>query len=65
MADFALGLLTALANRRTAPAGFVDVPASLPAQTSTTTAATSPGYGACLGAVAPLTWPVHLEEFAS
>ena len=53
VADFALGLVTALANRR-APLAFVDVPASLPVQTSTTTAATSPGYGAYLGTVPDL-----------
>src|SRR4051795_1414264 len=52
VADFALGLVTALANRR-APLAFVDVPASLPVQTSTT-AATSPGYGAYLGTVPDL-----------
>ncbi len=53
VADFALGLVTALANRR-APLAFVDVPASLPVQTSTTTSATSPGYGAYLGTVPDL-----------
>jgi hypothetical protein len=53
VADFALGLVTALANRR-ASLAFVDVPASLPVQTSTTTSATSPGYGAYLGTVPDL-----------
>jgi hypothetical protein len=53
VADFALGLVTALANRR-APLAYMDVPASLPAQTSTT-AATSPGYGAYLGTVPDMT----------
>ncbi|MFL5473783.1 MAG: M28 family peptidase, partial [Gemmatimonadales bacterium] len=53
VADFALGLVTALANRRAALA-FVDVPASFPVQTSTATAATLPGYGAYLGTVPDL-----------
>jgi hypothetical protein len=53
VADFALGLVTALANRR-APLAYMDVPASLPPQTSAT-AATSPGYGAYLGTVPDMT----------
>jgi hypothetical protein len=53
VADFALGLITALANRRGALT-FIDVPASLPVQASTTTVA-SPGYGAYLGTVPDMT----------
>ena len=53
VADFALGLVTALANRR-APLAYMDVPASVPVQTSTT-AATSTGYGAYLGTVPDMT----------
>jgi len=53
VADFALGLVTALANRRV-PLAFVDVPVSPPAQTSTA-AAVSPGYGAYLGTVPDMT----------
>jgi len=49
VADFALGLVTALANRR-APLSYVDVPASLPVETSASTVAT-PGYGAYLGTI--------------
>jgi predicted metalloprotease with PDZ domain len=53
VADFALGLVTALANRRT-PLSFVDVPASFPVQTSTPLS-NSPGYGAYLGTVPDMT----------
>jgi hypothetical protein len=51
VADFTLGLVTALANRR-APLTF-DLPAALPAQTSTPTI--TPGYGAYLGTVPDMT----------
>src|SRR5215213_9534834 len=53
VADFALGLITALANRR-GPLSYVDVPASMPLQASATTGAT-PGYGAYLGTVPDMT----------
>jgi hypothetical protein len=49
VADFTLGLITALANRRGALT-FVDVPATLPAEATATTVV-SPGYGAYLGTV--------------
>jgi hypothetical protein len=49
VADFTLGLVTALANRRGA-LSFLDLPPPLPAQTSAPPAAT-PGYGAYLGTV--------------
>jgi peptidase M28-like protein/PDZ domain-containing protein len=53
VADFTLGLVTALANRR-GPLTFVDVPAALPAQASSPSVAT-PGYGAYLGTVPDMT----------
>jgi hypothetical protein len=53
VADFTLGLITALANRR-GPLTFIDVPAALPAQATATTAS-SPGYGAYLGTVPDMT----------
>jgi hypothetical protein len=53
VADFALGLVTALANRR-GPLTFVDVPASLPLQAAAPTI-TTPGYGAYLGTVPDMT----------
>src|SRR5215208_5236338 len=53
VADFALGLIAALANRR-GPLSYVDVPASMPLQASATTAATT-GYGAYLGTVPDMT----------
>jgi hypothetical protein len=53
VADFALGLVTALANRR-GPLTFVDVPASLPLQAAVPTI-TTPGYGAYLGTVPDMT----------
>jgi hypothetical protein len=53
VADFALGLVTALANRR-GPLTFVDVPASLPLQAAAPTV-TTPGYGAYLGTVPDMT----------
>jgi hypothetical protein len=49
VADFTLGLVTALANRR-GPLSFLDQPAPLPAHTSSPPTAT-PGYGAYLGTV--------------
>ena len=53
VADFALGLVTALANRR-APLTFLDFPAPLPVHTSAPTVVT-PGYGAYLGTVPDMT----------
>ncbi|HEY3011322.1 MAG TPA: M28 family peptidase [Gemmatimonadales bacterium] len=52
VADFTLGLVTALANRH-APLTFMDQPAPLPTQTSAPTA--TPGYGAYLGTVPDMT----------
>jgi Peptidase family M28/PDZ domain len=49
VADFTLGLVTALANRRL-PLTFLDLPAPLPTQTAAPSQAT-PGYGAYLGTV--------------
>jgi peptidase M28-like protein/PDZ domain-containing protein len=53
VADFTLGLVTALANRP-APLTFLDLPGPTPAHTTATTAA-SPGYGAYLGTVPDMT----------
>jgi hypothetical protein len=53
VADFTLGLVTALANR-TQPLTFLDLPAPLPAHASSP-AATSAGYGAYLGTVPDMT----------
>jgi C-terminal processing protease CtpA/Prc len=53
VADFALGLVTALANRR-APLTFLDLPTPLPVHTSAPNGATS-GYGAYLGTVPDMT----------
>jgi hypothetical protein len=53
VADFTLGLVTALANR-TRPLTFFDLPAPLPAQTAAPHPA-SPGYGAYLGTVPDMT----------
>ena len=52
VADFTLGLVTALANRR-APLSFLELPSPLPAQTSNHPA--TPGYGAYLGTVPDMT----------
>jgi hypothetical protein len=53
VADFTLGLVTALANRRAALT-FLDLPAPLPAHTASPPNAT-PGYGAYLGTVPDMT----------
>lgn len=53
VADFTLGLVTALANRRK-PLTFQDMPAPLPAQASTPSNGL-PGYGAYLGTVPDMT----------
>jgi hypothetical protein len=53
VADFTLGLVTALANRPR-PLTFFDLPAPLPAQTAAPHQA-SPGYGAYLGTVPDMT----------
>jgi hypothetical protein len=53
VADFTLGLVTALANRPR-PLSFLDLPASLPTQTAAPNPA-SPGYGAYLGTVPDMT----------
>jgi hypothetical protein len=53
VADFTLGLITALANRRR-PLTFFDLPAPLPTQTAAPSQA-SPGYGAYLGTVPDMT----------
>ena len=52
VADFTLGLVTALANRR-GPLTFLDLPTPLPAHTSSPPA--TPGYGAYLGTVPDMT----------
>lgn len=52
VADFTLGLVTALANRRK-PLAFQDMPAPLPVQASTPNGL--PGYGAYLGTVPDMT----------
>jgi hypothetical protein len=53
VADFTLGLVTALANR-TRPLSFQDLPAPMPTHTSASPVAT-PGYGAYLGTVPDMT----------
>ena len=53
VADFTLGLVTALANRRV-PLTFLDLPAPTPAHTSSPLS-TTPGYGAYLGTVPDMT----------
>jgi peptidase M28-like protein/PDZ domain-containing protein len=53
VADFTLGLVTALANRPV-PLTYQDLPAPFPSQTSAPKAA-SPGYGAYLGTVPDMT----------
>jgi hypothetical protein len=52
VADFTLGLVTALANR-TRPLTFQDLPAPVPTHTSASPS--SPGYGAYLGTVPDMT----------
>jgi hypothetical protein len=54
VADFSLGLVTALANR-TRPLTFLDQPAALPTQTATNTGSGTSGYGAYLGTVPDMT----------
>src|SRR4051812_3962765 len=54
VADFTLGLVTALANRRT-PLTFVDVVPPMPPHASNSTGSGGPGYGAYLGTVPDLT----------
>ncbi|HJR15618.1 MAG TPA: M28 family peptidase [Gemmatimonadales bacterium] len=55
VADFSLGLVTALANR-TRPLTFLDQPAAMPGHTTAAiTGAGSPGYGAYLGTVPDMT----------
>jgi hypothetical protein len=54
VADFSLGLVTALANR-TRPLTFVDLPADTPVQSTVTTNPATPGYGAYLGTVPDMT----------
>jgi peptidase M28-like protein/PDZ domain-containing protein len=53
VADFTLGLVTALANRR-APLSFQDLPSLVPSQTAAPPIVT-PGYGAYLGTVPDMT----------
>ncbi len=53
VADFSLGLVTALANR-TRPLAFVDLPTDVPPPAATTQPLT-PGYGAYLGTVPDMT----------
>ena len=54
VADFSLGLVTALANR-TRPLTFVDLPADVPPPAATITQPMTPGYGAYLGTVPDMT----------
>ena len=54
VADFSLGLVTALANR-TRPLSFVDLPADLPATAAIKTQPATQGYGAYLGTVPDMT----------
>ncbi len=54
VADFTLGLVTALADR-TRPLTFVDLPAEVPPQTAARTGSGPPGYGAYLGTVPDMT----------
>jgi len=54
VADFSLGLVTALANR-TKPLTFLDPPAAVPSQTITAPLSGTPGYGAYLGTVPDMT----------
>jgi Peptidase family M28/PDZ domain len=54
VADFTLGLVTALANR-SRPLLFVDLPADVPPPAATTDQPLTPGYGAYLGTVPDMT----------
>ncbi len=54
VADFSLGLVTALANR-TRPLTFLDPPSPVPSQTITAPLSGTPGYGAYLGTVPDMT----------
>ncbi len=54
VADFSLGLVTALANR-TRPLTFLELPAPTLSQTGTAPTAGTPGYGAYLGTVPDMT----------
>jgi hypothetical protein len=54
VADFTLGLVTALANR-SKPLTFLDMPAHLSNQTATPQVTGPPGYGAYLGTVPDMT----------
>ncbi len=54
VADFSLGLVTALANR-TRPLSFVDLPADPPPPAATAIQPSMPGYGAYLGTVPDMT----------
>jgi hypothetical protein len=54
VADFTLGLVTALANR-TRPLSFVDLPADAPPPAATTAEQMTSGYGAYLGTVPDMT----------
>ena len=54
VADFALGLVTALANRPK-PLTFLDLPAPVPHQTADPQVPGTPGYGAYLGTVPDMT----------
>ena len=54
VADFSLGLVTALANR-TKPLTFMDQPAAAPLQTTAAAGSGAPGYGAYLGTVPDMT----------
>jgi len=54
VADFSLGLVTALANR-TRPLSFVDLPGDVPPPVANTTQPLTPGYGAYLGTVPDMT----------
>jgi hypothetical protein len=54
VADFSLGLVTALANR-TRPLSFVDLPADVPPPAATADQPMTSGYGAYLGTVPDMT----------
>jgi S1-C subfamily serine protease len=54
VADFSLGLVTALANR-TRPLSFVDLPADVPPPAATADQPMTRGYGAYLGTVPDMT----------
>ena len=54
VADFTLGLVTALANRHR-PLTFLDLPTPLPSQTTAGPLSGLPGYGAYLGTVPDMT----------